>query len=286
MLDTEFVRERTYCGARLCLVQVAAGAGVGADRPAGAHRPGTAQGAARRRPTGARSCMRHARTSRCSTTPAAAVPQPLFDTQVGAAFLGFDDQIGYAALVQRLLGVTLDKSHTRTDWSARPLSAAQLRYAADDVRHLGPAYEQVREQLLVRGRLAWAQAESTALTDPALYAADPDEAWRRLRGGVDLTAPQQQVLRALAGWRERTAQERDRPRSWILRDEVLFELARRLPQTAQALVAIPGLEERTRTRHGAGAAGRRSTPGGAPIRCRCGWRWRRSIAPRTSRCGG
>lgn len=248
VLDTEFVRERTY-RARLCLVQVAAGRELALIDPLALTdlAPLTALLA-----TGAQTKVLHAARQDLEVffDAGRVLPAPLFDTQIGAAFLGFDDQLGYGALVQRLLGVTLDKSHTRTDWSARPLSAAQLRYAADDVHHLGPAYERVREQLAARGRLDWALAESAALLDPALYAADPEEAWRRLRGGADLAPPLQQVLRTLAAWRERTAQERDRPRSWIVRDEVLFELARRTPQTAQALAAITGLEERTRARHG------------------------------------
>lgn len=263
VLDTEFVRERTY-RARLCLVQVAAGRELALIDPLALTdlAPLTALLA-----DGTYTKVLHAARQDLEVffDTGSAFQAPLFDTQIGAAFLGFDDQLGYAALVQRLLGVTLDKSHTRTDWSARPLSAAQLRYAADDVLHLGPAYEQLYEQLVARGRLDWAQAESAALLDPALYAADPEEAWRRLRSGADLTPPQQQALRALAAWRERTAQERDRPRSWIMRDEALYELARRMPRTAQELVAIAGLEDRTRGRHGTALleaidAGRRADP--------------------------
>jgi len=193
------------------------------------------------------------------------VPSPVFDTQVAAAFLGYDDQIGYAALVSAITGVTLAKSETRTDWSKRPLSTAQLGYAADDVRYLRPVYESLIEQLHVRKRVAWVEQQCATLGDPALYQTDPEEAWRRLRGGGDLPANHQQILRALAIWREHEAQKRDLPRSWVLRDDALFELARRAPETHQALASVPKLDERAARRHADGilaaiADGRRAEP--------------------------
>jgi ribonuclease D len=262
-VDTEFLRERTY-RARLCLVQVANHELVACVDPlaiddlspltALLHAPGV------------RKVMHAARQDlEVFHDLEARVPGPLFDTQIAAAYLGHDDQIGYAALVQALTGHALAKTQTRTDWSKRPLTAAQLEYAADDVRYLRPVYETLLEQLTTRARLGWLEDDCTRLTDPALYATDPEQAWRRLRGGADLPPAGQQVLRALAVWRERTAQERDRPRSWIVRDEVLFELARRQPESAHALAGIAGLDDKTLQRHGpallaAIEAGRRVDP--------------------------
>lgn len=250
VLDTEFLRERTY-RARLCLVQLATDELLAVIDPLAIedlaplaeilHDPGVRKVLHAARQDLEVFYDRHQR-----------VPAPLFDTQIGAAYLGFDDQAGYATLVTALTGVTLDKAHTRADWSLRPLSAAQLRYAEDDVRYLRPVFHTLLERLQDRGRLAWAEDDCRRLTDPALYANAPATAWRRLRGGADLTPAGQQVLRALAAWREAVAQHRDLPRGWVLRDDVLLELARRTPRGAQELVAIPGLEDGARRRLGDG----------------------------------
>lgn len=267
-IDTEFLRERTYY-ARLCLIQIGTPDLVVCIDPLALERldPLHALLAA----TGLRKVLHAARQDLevFHDLDAGAgrhvVPAPVFDTQIGAAYLGFDDQIGYANLVTALTGVTLDKAHTRTDWSVRPLSAAQLQYAEDDVRYLVPVYEIVRDRLIAAGRLAWVEEDCARLSDPALYAADPAEAWRRLRGGADLPAVNQQILRALAIFREQTAQKRNLPRGWVLRDEVLFELARTAPQTSNELVAIRGLEDGARKSWGEGIlasieAGRRAEP--------------------------
>lgn len=262
-VDTEFLRERTY-RARLCLVQIASRETVACIDPLAIDRlePLT-------RLLHATSIVKVLHAARQDLEVFhdldGRVPMPVFDTQIAAAYLGHDDQIGYAALVQAVTGTVLAKTETRTDWSKRPLSAAQLEYAANDVRHLRTVYEALAAELEARGRLAWVRDDCARLTNIELYAADPDEAWRRLRGGADLPAAAQQVLRALAVWRERTAQERDRPRAWIVRDDVLFELARRLPATQQALAAVPGLEEKAIQRHGGAIlaaidAGRRAEP--------------------------
>ena len=254
-LDTEFLRERTYY-ARLCLIQVGTPDLVACIDPLALERLAPlhallADARLRKVLHAARQDLevfhdldagggRHV------------IPAPVFDTQIAAAYLGYDDQIGYAALVTALTGVTLDKAHTRADWSLRPLSPAQVQYAEDDVRYLVPVYEMLRERLAAAGRLAWVEEDCARLTQPALYAADPAEAWRRLRGGADLPAANQQILRALAGFREQTAQARDLPRGWVLRDEVLFELARHAPQTGAELAAIRGLEDGARKSWGEG----------------------------------
>ncbi len=262
-LDTEFLRERTY-RARLCLVQVANRELVACIDPLAL--PDLGPLTALLQDSGTLKVLHAARQDlEVFHDLDGRVPGPIFDTQIAAAYLGYDDQIGYAALVADLTAVVLDKAHTRTDWSARPLSTAQLRYAADDVHYLRPVYEQLLDRLQARGRLAWVEEDCRRLTEPALYAADPEEAWRRLRGGADLPPAGQQVLRVLAAWREREAQARDLPRSWVLRDDALFELARRQPDSGQALAGVASLDDNGRRRHGqallaAIAEGRRAEP--------------------------
>jgi ribonuclease D len=249
-VDTEFLRERTY-SARLCLVQIASHDVVAIIDPLALGNDGLAPLVALLDSERPHKVLHAARQDlEVFHDLEQRVPTPVFDTQIAAAYLGYDDQIGYAPLVAALTGVTLDKSHTRTDWSVRPLSAAQLQYAADDVRYLRPVYEALHEQLAQRGRLAWVEEDCQRLTQASLYRNDPAEAWRRLRGGADLVPASQQVLCALAEWRERVAQERNLPRAWVLRDEVLFELARHTPEKAHELASIRGLEDSARRRHG------------------------------------
>ncbi len=247
-LDTEFLRERTYF-ARLCLVQVGTPERVACIDPLALDNLDPLH-----------ALLEDARIAKVLHAARQdlevfndlrqIVPAPLFDTQIAAAYLGYDDQIGYAALVTAITGVTLAKAHTRADWSVRPLSTAQLEYAEDDVRYLVPVYESLRERLAAAGRLAWVEDDCARLTEPALYAADPAQAWRRLRGGADLAVANQQMLRALAAFREQTARSRNLPRGWVLRDDVLYELARAAPQTRAELVAIRGLEDGARQRWG------------------------------------
>ncbi len=180
-----------------------------------------------------------------------AVPSNIFDTQIAAAYLGFDDQIGYGALVEAICGVTLAKAHTRTNWAQRPLSDAQLRYAEDDVRYLGAIHAHLSEELNRRGRREWPQAEFTALTDPKLYRNDPADAWRRVKNGYQLDAAGQVRLRELCVWREQRARALNLPRSWVVRDPLLYELARRAPAGPAALAAIEGMDTPTVERHGA-----------------------------------
>lgn len=179
------------------------------------------------------------------------LPRPVFDTQVAAALLGYGDQVGYSGLVQGMLGVQLDKSQTRTDWSARPLTVEQLQYAADDVRYLGKVYADQRAELEQRGRLAWLEADFSELVDVRLYSNPPELAWRRVRQAQNLKGVQLAVLQALAGWREQRARSSNRPRKWIVSDDVLLELARRMPGNADALAKVRGLEPGVIRQHGA-----------------------------------
>jgi len=168
------------------------------------------------------------------------VPQPLFDTQVGAMVAGFGDQVGYDALVSSLTGGAIDKAHRFSDWSARPLSSAQIAYAAADVTWLRGVYETLRARLERDGRLEWVAEEMAVLTDPATYRADPETMWERLR---PRTANRRflGMLKAIAAWREREAQRVNIPRQRLLKDETLLEIAATAPDTPEALVRARGV---------------------------------------------
>ncbi len=162
------------------------------------------------------------------------IPAPLFDTQVAAMVCGFGDQISYGDLVQTVTRVTLDKSSRFTDWSRRPLLPAQIDYAIADVTYLRDIYAYLRRKLDETGRLAWLADEMALLTSPATYEQHPENAWERFRARVrkprDLA-----VLMEVASWREAEAQSRDVPRSRVLKDDVLIEVAIAAPRTEEAL---------------------------------------------------
>lgn len=163
-----------------------------------------------------------------------AMPRPLFDTQVAGMAAGFGEQIAYDALVRQMLKVEIDKSSRFTDWARRPLTEAQLSYALADVTHLAELFPHLRGRLEAEGRLGWVTDEMLGLTDPALYDVDPENAWRRLRPRRH-TPKYLAVFRAVAAWRERTAQTRDQPRGRILKDEAIDEIATQTPTDAAAL---------------------------------------------------
>ena len=163
-----------------------------------------------------------------------AIPMPLFDTQIAGMAAGFGEQIAYDALVRQMLKIDLDKSSRFTDWARRPLSDAQLSYAIADVTHLARLFPLLRGRLEETGRLPWVTEEMRAMTDPALYDVDPENAWRRLRPRRH-TAKYLAIFRAVAAWRERTAQTRDQPRGRILKDEAVDELATQAPIEADEL---------------------------------------------------
>ena len=170
------------------------------------------------------------------------LPMPVFDTQPAAALLGHGDQIGYANLVKLLLNVQLPKDQSRTDWSRRPLEAQQLRYALDDVIYLGELYLHMRGHLFDRERLQWLAADFATLADPRTYFPDPQGMWKRIKGKQMLRGRQLAVLQRLAAWRENQARERDLPRKWVLKDDALIELSRRMPRDPEGLSKIRGLE--------------------------------------------
>jgi ribonuclease D len=168
------------------------------------------------------------------------VPQPLFDTQVAAMVCGHGEAASYESLATKLAKAKIDKSSRFTDWSRRPLSERQISYALSDVTHLRVVYEKLRRQLDKTGRLSWIAEEMAVLNDPAIYRADPEQAWRRLkpRGASPRLLG---TLKEVAAWRERTAQRIDIPRQRLLRDEQLLEIASHAPKTTEDLAMTRGL---------------------------------------------
>jgi ribonuclease D len=168
------------------------------------------------------------------------IPRPIFDTQVAAMVLGYGDSISYDQLVQRITGDTLDKSHRFTDWTRRPLSDAQLSYAMSDVTHLRDVYLALLEDLQRRGRADWVEDEMGILTSPDTYRMEPENAWQRLKTRV--RKPKElAVLIEVAAWREREAQSRDVPRSRVLKDEVIADIAVQAPTTTEKLKHLRSL---------------------------------------------
>lgn len=238
-VDTEFLREKTYYP-QLCLVQLGGPGGAVAVDP-------LAEG------------IDLAPLVRLLTDPGIVkvfhaarqdveiffhmtgqIPAPLFDTQVAAMVCGFGESVSYETLVTKLAGARIDKSSRFTDWSARPLTERQITYALSDVTHLRTAYEKLKRKLARTGRAQWLDEEMRVLTDPATYRSDPDTVWLRLK--VRSNKPRFMALvRELAAWREREAQRRDQPRSRVLRDEALLEIAAHAPTTVDDLARTRGL---------------------------------------------
>jgi ribonuclease D len=170
------------------------------------------------------------------------VPTPIFDTQVAAMVCGFGEAVSYSNLVKRVAGHDVDKSSRFTDWSRRPLSQKQLIYALGDVTHLRDIYHYLRGELDGTGRAHWLSEEMATLTDPATYITRPEDAWRRLK----LRVRSRKALAALielAAWRERLAQTQNVPRSRILRDEALYDIANHVPTDVAKLGELRTLSE-------------------------------------------
>jgi ribonuclease D len=168
------------------------------------------------------------------------VPHPVFDTQIAAMVLGYGDSIAYDQLVERITGHRPDKTHRFTDWSRRPLSEAQLAYAASDVTHLREVYQAIAADLAQRGREDWVREEMEILTSPKTYSADPACAWERLK--TRARKPRElAVLMEIAAWREREAQTRDVPRGRILKDDALGDIATHAPTSLEKLATLRSL---------------------------------------------
>jgi ribonuclease D len=248
-LDTEFIREKTYYP-RLCLIQIAVPGHIACIDPLGIedltpvldllYNPAIVK-------------VLHA----CSQDLEiffhlkGDVPRPVFDTQLAAPLLGLPEQMGYGNFVAEMLGLTLDKAQARTDWSRRPLQTSQLSYAADDVRYLAEIYPKISERLSELGRLEWLNSEFAEYERADRYQNDPAAAWKRLRGLDKLRPRALAIIQLLAEWREQTAQHKDLPRNWIIRDEGLIDIARLAPDNPEKLGRIRNLQAKTVERYGA-----------------------------------
>jgi ribonuclease D len=231
-VDTEFMRETTYWP-KLCLIQAAAPSAEAVIDP-------LAEGIdlepflAILRDPAIEKVFHAARQDVEIFNNLQAMPGPLFDTQVAGMAAGYGEQIAYDALVRQMLKIELDKSSRFTDWARRPLSEAQLTYALADVTHLASLYPMLKTRLEKEGRLAWVHDEMQNLCDPAVYDVEPENAWKRLKPRRH-TSKYLAVYKAVAAWRERTAQQRDQPRGRILKDEAIDEVATQAPTDAAQL---------------------------------------------------
>ncbi len=177
------------------------------------------------------------------------IPSPVFDTQVAAMVCGYGDSVSYEQLAHDLAKARIDKSSRFTDWSQRPLSDAQLTYASSDVTHLREVYLALKRDLEASGRLHWLDDEMKVLTSPSTYELHPEDAWQRLRGRIRKTKDLA-ILIELAAWRERESRARDVPRSRVLKDDAVIDVATSAPRSVEALGrlrSIPSGFERSRS---------------------------------------
>lgn len=173
------------------------------------------------------------------------IPQPLFDTQVAAMVCGYGDQVGYETLVRKIAKQSLDKSSRFTDWSHRPLSKAQMRYALADVTHLRIIYEELSDALAKNDRAHWLEEEMAILTSPKTYENTPEDAWRRVKTRTH--APRfLGIVKELAAFREEHAQSHDVPRNRVFKDDALVELASAKPKAQQDLDKLRLLQREAR----------------------------------------
>ena len=241
-LDTEFLRERTFFP-KLCLLQLRAAGQIWCVdtlriESLDALMPVLTAPKVRKLIHAARQDLEAIYLN------ARQVVSPVLDTQIAAACIGMKPQIGYAELVKTLLDIGIPKGQTRTDWSKRPLTPAQLEYAADDVLYLETIAQELNARLQKLGREHWVREDCLALEERRLYEPDPAQAWERLRGIGQLSPEPRARAKAVAVWREKLARERNLPRAWILSDAALFSIAQANPATAAALDAVQPMNEK------------------------------------------
>ena len=236
-VDTEFMREKTYF-AQLCLVQISTSDAIFCVDPLVENSQGEFW-----EELLASSWVVHSARQDIEVVyqTAGAMPREIFDTQIAAGLLGMPAQVGYAGLVKKLFNVEMAKSHTRADWTRRPLAEAVLDYAAEDVLYLLPAADILSEGLDKKDRLDWARQDSALLLDPLLYDITGTQAVDRLKGARNFRGAKRAAAVRLAAWREEEAIRRNRPRQWIIRDNVLLDIAYNLPSTEKQLAGINGI---------------------------------------------
>jgi ribonuclease D len=238
-VDTEFMRERTYWP-ELCVVQVAGASEVAVIDAQSPDMDLAPLGSLLANQAVMKVFHAARQDIEIFVLKFGDVPRPLFDTQIAAMVAGFGEQVGYDAIVAALAGGSIDKAHRFSDWSARPLSASQIEYAAADVTWLREVYVRLRERLERDGRLDWVAEEMADLADPSKYRPDPELVWERLR-------PRSSnrrflgMVRAVAAWREREAQRVNIPRQRLLRDEGVLEIAATAPDSPEGLARARGI---------------------------------------------
>jgi len=238
-VDTEFMREQTYWPV-LCLIQIAGATRQAIIDPMAEGIDLSPFYELMNNPAVLKVFHAARQDIEIFVHKAGAVPHPVFDTQVAAMVCGFGEQVGYEAIVRKLAKAQIDKSSRFTDWSRRPLTDKQLHYALSDVTHLRTVYQQLKKELDRTGREPWLAQEMDVLTSPSTYRTEPEDAWRRIK--VRLRSRKQLAgLKALAAWREREAREKNVPRSRIIKDDAMAEIAMQLPQTREALGGLRSL---------------------------------------------
>ena len=247
-LDTEFLREKTY-RAKLCLVQLAADDDI---YVVDVLEPLDLKGLADLVADPEVRVILHAGRQDLELFYEGwdAVPANVYDVQLAAGFAGHGASLPYGRLVETLVGKKLVKGESYTDWCRRPLTDAQLTYAADDVRYLAAAARRLDAELTRLGRREWVEEEMKALESEEIYRTDPGEAWRRVGGRGSLSPKSLAVLKEVARWREETAQRRDIPRGWVIKDPTMIEIARRAPSSVGALKSIRGFNASEADRSG------------------------------------
>ena len=240
-VDTEFMRERTYYP-EPCLIQLSADAGIACVDVVTIDDLSPLKAVLCREEIAKlmHSCSQDLEIFHLLFDE---IPPNIFDTQVAAAFLGKGDQVSYAALVEDICGVTLHKAHTRARWCNRPLSKEEILYAEDDVRYLPALQGVLTGELEKLGRKEWFDAEMQVITSTTVFAINSSNAWQRMNALQQMAGRQLAVAKALAGWREKLAQARDKPRSWILADKVLVRIASTLPETKSELASIEDISD-------------------------------------------
>jgi len=246
-IDTEFVRERTYYP-QLCLLQVATDEVIGcvdccveldlAPLFDAIFRPDC-------------SCLLHSAKQDLEVLWNASrrLPATLADTQVAAALLGFAPQLGLQDLLAETLEINLDKSHTRTDWTRRPLPEPALHYALDDVRHLIPVWRLLRQRLVEMDRLEWCEEDcARLLAEPPVPGTET--VWQRLRSRPSWSLDQHCAALSLVRWREREAQKLNRPRRWVVSDELIADIAKAMPRNRTQLDEVAQIPARLVSRSG------------------------------------
>jgi len=245
-VDTEFMREKTYF-AQLCLIQISTPDDIYCVDPL----VDVSQSEFWRQLLATNWVVHSARQDiEVVYQTAGAMPSEIFDTQIAAGLLGYPAQMGYAGLMKELFDIDMAKSHTRADWTRRPLRDEYLDYAAEDVEYLLPAADILSERLDKKDRLDWARQDSALLLDQSLYELSGEQAVDRLKGARNFRGVKRAAAVRLAAWREAEAIRRDRPRQWIVRDNVLLDIAYKLPDSEEALAAIDGIPPKLISRVG------------------------------------